>query len=140
MKANWDNQTYLNADGTPIDSKTVMLNDDATAAPAPTADDKLQKGLDTTEKVVGFLGKAGESLGGLFSGIGKKKHKGGATTDSGTKGGEQDYKPKSDDTILGMSKPIFFGLTAGVVILAGVGIYFAMSGGSTAPTAAPAKK
>lgn len=65
------------------------------------------------------------------------------------KGGAEKPKPKPqgggtevpvDDTnlILGMSKPLFFGLLGGVVLIAGTGIYFAVKGGSD--SAAPAAK
>jgi len=37
------------------------------------------------------------------------------------------------DTILGMSKPVFFGGIGLIIVIAGVGIYFATRGGDSAP-------
>ena len=46
--------------------------------------------------------------------------------------------PKDPNLIFGMSKPLFFGLLGGIVLIAGTGIYFAVKGGSD--SAAPAAK
>lgn len=56
------------------------------------------------------------------------------TTDTTGGGGGGGTPPPAaqSDTILGMSKPIFFGVLGGIIIVAGVGIYFATRGGEQA--------
>ena len=53
-------------------------------------------------------------------------------------GGGEEKEVLVDDLILGMSKPLFFGLLGGVILIAGTGIYFAVKSGSD--SAAPAAK
>lgn len=54
--------------------------------------------------------------------------------ESATKAQQSTPTPTSEsDLILGMSKPIFFGGVGVLVLVAGVGIYLATKGGSSAP-------
>lgn len=80
-----------------------------------------------------------EAAVGLGTGIAGavKKPKG---QNEGGGGGGGEYTPTNPDLILGMSKPIFFGLVGGVVLIAGVGIFFAVRGSGDASASAPAAK
>jgi hypothetical protein len=60
------------------------------------------------------------------------------TKPKGGGGGGGNEEVVKDDLILGMSKPLFFGLLGGVILIAGTGIYFAVKSGSD--SAAPAAK
>jgi len=61
----------------------------------------------------------------------------GGATDGGANQGGGYTPPPTDNKILGMEKPIFFGLVGTAILLVGVGIFYATkgNGASGAPTA-----
>lgn len=83
------------------------------------------------------LGKGAIGLGTeIYDTVEERKENGKPKTKP--KGGGEEEVFVKDDLILGMSKPLFFGLLGGVILIAGTGIYFAVKSGSD--SAAPAAK
>lgn len=125
--------------GAPEPYSPLLKKNDAVlnSATKPPRGQGAKEFFSNPENISGII-KAGVGLGTGIADMVKKGKGEKGTNEGGGEGGGGGAPTPAGDEILGMSKPVFFGLIGGIVLIAGVGIFFAVRGGSSASAPAPA--